>query len=165
MIYYFHNTCSGGLKTLKSIEDLKSKFKEEYPTDQLVSIPVVKLQNYKSVPVHLTEDDVRANIKLEEGEILQERIPNIRAKKQDILSVLSKLKSNPPSQRMVDDAARNLNNLLFEDIFTGDEDCTCKSCQSKSCTQKEAKKCNVNKGIQTPQAKAKQGLELATFLP
>ena len=90
---------------------------EEYPADQLVSIPVVKLQNYKSVPVHLTEDDVRANIKLEEEEILQERIPKIRAKKQKILSVLSKLKSNPPSHRMIDDAARSLNNLMFEDIF------------------------------------------------
>ena len=135
------------------------KFMEEYPTDQLVSIPVVKLQNYKSVPVHLTEDDVRANIKLEEEEILQERIPKIRAKKQTILSVLGQLKANPTSQRMIDDVARNLNNLLFEAIFTGDKDCTCKSCQSKSCMQKEAKKCNINKGIKTPQAKAKQALK------
>ena len=150
---------SGGQKSLKSIDDLKTKFMEEYPTEQLLSIPVVKLQNYKSVPVHLTEDDVRANIKLEEEEILQERIPKIRGKKQAILSVLSKLKSNPPSQRMIDDAARNLNNLLFEDIFTGHKDCTCKSCQSKSCTQKEAKKCSINKGVKTTQAKAKQALK------
>ena len=53
-----------------------------------MSIPVVKLQNYKSVPVFLTEDDVRANIKEEAEEILQERIPNIRGKKQEILSAL-----------------------------------------------------------------------------
>ena len=132
---------------------------EEYPTDQLVSIPVVKLQNYKSVPVHLTEDDVRANIKLEEEEILEERIPKIRGKKQEILSVLSKLKSNPTSQRMIEDVARNLNNLFFEDIFTGEKDCTCKSCQSKSCTHNEAKKCNVNKGVKTPKKKAKQALK------
>ena len=98
------------------------KFKQEYPTDRLISIPVVKLQNYRSVPVHLTEDDIRTNIKLKEEEILEERIPKIRAKKQDILSVISKLKSNPPSQRMIDEVARNLNNLLFEDIFTGDKD-------------------------------------------
>ena len=52
------------------------------------------------------------------GPTNQERIPNIRAKKQNILSVLSKLKSNPPSQRMIGEVARNLNNLLFEDIFT-----------------------------------------------
>ena len=136
------------------------KFLEEYPTDQLVSIPVAKLQNYKSVPVHLTEDDIRANIKLEEEEILEERIPNIRAKKQNVLSVLSKLKFNPPSQGIIVDVARNLNNLLFEDIFTGDEDCTCKNCQSKSCTQKGAKKCNVNKGVKTTQDKAKQGFKI-----
>ena len=60
---------------------------------------------------------------------------------------------------MIDDAARNLNNLLFEDIFTGEKDCTCKSCQSKSCTQKEAKKCNVNKGTKTTLEKAKQGFK------
>ena len=47
---------------LKSIEDLMNKFKEEYPANQLVSIPVAKLQNYKSVPVVITEDDIRANI-------------------------------------------------------------------------------------------------------
>ena len=150
----------GGLKSHLSIEDLKAKFKQEYPTDQLINIPVVKLQDYRSVPVHLTEDDIRTNIKQEEEEILQERIPNIRAKKQEILSVLSKLKSNPPSQRMIEEVTRNLNNLLFEDIFTGEEDCTCKGCQSKSCSQTEAKKCNVNKGVKfTPMKKAKQALK------
>ena len=159
IVYFSVKIHSGGLRSFKSINNLKTKFMEEDPTDQLVSIPVAKLQNYKSVPVFLTEDDIRANIKLEEEEILQERIPNIRAKKQNILSVLTQLKSNPPSQRMIDDVARNLNNLLFEDIFTGDKDCTCKSCQSKSCTQKEAKKCNVNKGVKTTQAKAKQGFK------
>ena len=65
---------SGGQKSLKSIEDLKTRYKEEYTTDQLISIPVVKLQNYKAVPVFLTEDDIRANIKMEEGEILEERL-------------------------------------------------------------------------------------------
>ena len=107
----------GGLKSLKSIEDLKTKFKEEYPTDQLISIPVVKLQDYRSVPVHLTEDDIRTNIKQEEEENLQERIPNIRAKKREILSVLSKLKFNAPSQRMIEEVTRNLNNLLFEEKY------------------------------------------------
>ena len=43
--------------------------------------------------------------------ILEERIPTIRAKKQNILSVLGKLKFNPPSQRMIDEVAKNLNNL------------------------------------------------------
>ena len=144
---------------LKSIEDLMNKFKEEYPANQLVSIPVAKLQNYKSVPVVITEDDIRANIKLEEEEILQERIPNIRAKKQDVISILSSLKFNPPSQGNIVDTARKLNSLLFEDIFTGDKDCTCRACQSQSCTQDEAKKCNINKGVKTLLEKAKQGLK------
>ena len=64
--------CSGGLKSRKSLDDLKVKFKQEYSTDQLVSIPVGKLQDYLSVPVHLTEDDVRANIKLELEDIIKE---------------------------------------------------------------------------------------------
>ena len=78
----------GGQKLVKSIEDLKLKFKQEYPEDKLISIPVVKLQNYSSVPVHLTEDDIRANIKVEEEEVLQERIPLIEAKKRDVLDIL-----------------------------------------------------------------------------
>ena len=66
---------------------------EEYPTDQLVSIPVVKLQDYRSVPVHLTEDDVRANIEQEEEEIVEERITFIRSKKQDVLDILKRFHS------------------------------------------------------------------------
>ena len=100
-----------------------------------------------------------ADVKLEEEEIVQERIPKVRAKKQEILSAISKLKSNPPPKGMIDDVAGTLNNLLFEDIFTGEKDCTCESCQSKSCTHSEAKKCNVNKGGKTAQVKAKQALK------
>ena len=68
---------SGGQKGFKSIEDLKTKFQEEYKTERLISIPVVKLQDYRSVPVHLTEDDIRANIELEAEEIVRERIPKV----------------------------------------------------------------------------------------
>ena len=68
------NLSSGGQKSFKSIEDFKTKFQLEYKTERLISIPVVKLQDYRSVPVHLTEDDIRANIKMEEGEILEERL-------------------------------------------------------------------------------------------
>ena len=71
------NLSSGGQKSFKSIEDLKTKFHLEYKTERLISIPVVKLQNYRSVPVHLTEDDIRANIKLEAEEIVRERIPKV----------------------------------------------------------------------------------------
>ena len=135
----------GGLKSHLSIEDLKAKFKQEYPTDQLISIPVVKLQDYRSVPVHLTEDDVRANIKMEEEEILQERTPLIRAKKQEILNILNFWQNNFQSQRATHKAAEDLNDLLFEFIFTGDKDCTCPSCQTKSCTHTNSKRCNINK--------------------
>ena len=54
----------------------------KYTTDQAVSIPVVMMQNYKSVPDHLTEDDILSNIKQVEEDILEERIPNTRSKKQ-----------------------------------------------------------------------------------
>ena len=43
---------------------------------------MVKLQDYRSVPVHLTEDDIRANIELEAEENVRERIPKVEAKKQ-----------------------------------------------------------------------------------
>ena len=142
--------------SLKSIEDLKAKFLQEYPTDRLVSIPVVKLQNYKSVPVFLTEDDIRENIKMEEEELLEERIPNMRAKRQEVISCLKKLKFNPSTYVNIEEVARNLNNLLFEDTFTGKKDCPCQDCQIKSCTLNEARKCNVNKGLLTPQRKAKR---------
>ena len=56
----------------------------------------------------------------------------------------------------IEEVARNLNNLLFEDTFTGKKDCPCQDCQSKSCTLNEARKCNINKGLMTPQRKAKQ---------
>ena len=39
--------------TLQSIEDLKTKFLQDHNPGELISIPVVKLQNYNSVPVHL----------------------------------------------------------------------------------------------------------------
>ena len=105
---------------------MKTKFQQEYPTDQLISIPVVKLQDYRSVPVHLTEDDIRANIKLEADEIVKERIPKIEAKKQEILSALSRMQFNPLSHRNIVDVARKLNDLLFKDIFLGAKDCACK---------------------------------------
>ena len=107
---------SGGIKSYNSLEDLKTKYKQEYPTDQLVSIPVAKLQNYKSVPVHLTEEDIRANIKPGEKEILEERAALIRAKKQDVLQVLAHIQSQGDVQRTA--KAKELNDLLFDIIFT-----------------------------------------------
>ena len=113
---------SGGKKCYKSLDDLKTKFLEDYKeyTDQLISIPVVRLQDYRSVPVHLTEDDIRANIKQEVEEILQERMPKVIAKKQEIMSAFSKLKSTTKSHGVFLDVATKLNNLLFEDIFTSE---------------------------------------------
>ena len=144
---------------MNSLEDLKTKFKQEYPTDQLISIPVVKLQDYRSVPVHLTEDDVRANINLEEEEILRDRTQLIRAKRHEVLNVLNFWQNNFQSQLATQKAAEDLNDLLFEFIFTGAKDCTCSSCQTKSCTHTSSRRCNVNKGQKTQREKAKHGFK------
>ena len=114
--------------TLQSIEDLKTKFLQDHNPGELISIPVVKLQNYSSVPVHLTEDDIRTNIKLEEEEVLQERMPLIQAKKQDVQAIVSWWQSHFQSRKATEKAAEDLNNLLFECIYTGDKDCSCQSC-------------------------------------
>ena len=148
---------SGGLKTKLSIDDLKSKFKQEYPSDQLISIPVVKLQDYRSVPVHLTEDDVRANIELELKEILQQRTQMINAKQQEILKILNFWQNNFQSKLATTQAAKDLSDLLFGFVFTGEDDCTCQSCQSQSCSHKSAKRCAVQKKEKTTREKAKEG--------
>ena len=145
--------------TFQSIEDLKTKFLQEHNPGQLISIPVVKLQNYSSVPVHLTEDDIRTNIKLEEEELLQERMPLIQAKKQDVQKIVCWWQSHFQSQRATEKAAEDLNNLLFECIYTGDKDCSCQSCQSRTCTHPSSGKCKINKGEQTVLERAKQGFK------
>ena len=120
----FDQAYSGGQKSHKSIEDLKAEFKKEYKADQLISIPVVKLQRYESVPVCLTEDDVRANIEMEEEEILEEKIPKVRSKKSEVLSILSRLKFNPMSYSNITEVSGDLNDLLFDDVFSGNSDGT-----------------------------------------
>ena len=107
----------------------------------MISIPVVKLQRYESVPVCLTEDDVRANIEMEEEEILEEKIPKVRSKKSDILSILSKLKFNPMSYSNITEVSGELNDLLFDDVFSGNSDGT-------------------NSGVKTSQEKAKRDLRV-----
>ena len=87
--------------------------------NQLISIPLAKLQNYRSVPVHLTEDDIRDHIKLEEEEIVEERIALIRSKKTQVLESLSRFQTH----KRVDMIARALNNLLIDDIYTKNKDC------------------------------------------
>ena len=75
--------------TKKSIGDLITKYVQEFPTEKLVSIPVVKLQDYKSAPLLLTEEDIRANIEMEEKETVQQRSQILQGKKQDILAILA----------------------------------------------------------------------------
>ena len=145
------------MRTKLSIDDLKSKFKQEYPSDQLISIPVVKLQDYRSVPVHLTEDDVRANIELELKEILQQRTQMINAKQQEILKILNFWQNNFQSKLATTQAAKDLSDLLFGFVFTGEDDCTCHSCQTQSCSHTNAKRCPVQKGQKTIREKAKEG--------
>ena len=149
----------GGQKLVKSIEDLKLKFKQEYPEDKLISIPVVKLQNYSSVPVHLTEDDIRANIKVEEEEVLLERIPLIEAKKRDVLDIIKIWSPSHQSQLATEKAAKDLHNLLFELIFVGDKDCACQRCQTQSCALPSSRKCKINKGELTQSGKASRALQ------
>ena len=91
------SNCSG-VMTKKSVENLKTKYVQEYPTDQLVSIPVVKLQDYNSVPFHLTEEDIRANIEMEEKETLEQRSQLLQGKKQDILAILASWSFNHQSE-------------------------------------------------------------------
>ena len=58
----------------KSMGDLVTKYMQDCPTDKLVSISdEVKLQDYNSVPFHLTEEDIRANIEMEEKEVIEQR--------------------------------------------------------------------------------------------
>ena len=81
MVSYDTSNCAivlGGVKVKKSIEDLRKQYIHEFPQDQLVSIPVAKLQDYASVPYNLTEDDIRTNIDLEGKEILKERLQKIQ---------------------------------------------------------------------------------------
>ena len=92
----------------------------------------MKLQNYKAVPVFLTEDDIRVNIKMEEEEIMKEILPKIRAKKPEVLPFLSKLKFNPMSYSNITEVTGNLNHLLFEDVYTGDCNDATKTCSSNS---------------------------------
>ena len=130
----------GGRTTQVSILDLRTKFKQEYPTDQLISIPVAKLQDYRSVPVHLTEDDVRANIKMELEETLQERTLLINAERQEIIRILNFWQNNVQSPRATTKSAKYLSDLLFGFVFTGEDDCTCHSCQTQSCSHTNAKR-------------------------
>ena len=86
---------------------------------------MVKLQDYPSVPVHLTEDDVRANIKMELEETLRERTLLINAERQEILRILNFWQNNFQSMRATTKAAKDLSDLLFGFVFTGEDDCTC----------------------------------------
>ena len=95
LLFYFPSPAKGeekdgkGSKNLAIQSHIRHLFQEShigYTTIQVVSIPVVMMQNYKSVPDHLTEDDILSNIKQVEEDILEERIPNTRSKKRDSFS-------------------------------------------------------------------------------
>ena len=107
-----------GTTTWKSIEDLKTKYVQDFPTDKLVTIPVVKLQDYNSVPCHLTEEDIMANIEMEEKETLEKRSQILHGKKQDILNIIAN-RQLPKTY-----VSKKLNDLLFEEVIATYE-CTC----------------------------------------
>ena len=145
------------MTTRKSIEDLKSKFLQEYSTEKFLSIPVVKLQDYSSVPLHLTEHDVRANIEAEEEEILEVKRHLLQQRKQDILSLLSNWGFNL-QHAAVQQISDSLNNLLFKQIIAS-YDCTCTECQQKTCTHQKSSQCNVNRGVTAGVGKAMAGFK------
>ena len=155
---HFENSTFSGVITRKSIEDIKSKFLQEYSTEKFISIPVVKLQDYSSVPFHLTEDDVRANIEAEEEEILEVKRQLLKQKKQDILSLLANWGFNLQSQAAVEQLSNSLNNLLFKQIIAS-YDCNCTDCHQKICTHQKASQCNVNKGVTAGVDKAMAGFK------
>ena len=135
-----------------------TKYVQEFPTDKLVSIPVVKAQDYKSVPFHLTEEDIRANIDIEEEEILEQRTQLLYRKKQDILAILANWSFNFQSQLEMGQISKKLNDLLFEEIIAMYE-CTCQQCEQKVCSHKNARNCSVNKGDKTRIMRAKTGFQ------
>ena len=141
----------------KSIRDLTVDYAREHSSDELVSIPVVKLQNYSSsYPVHCTVEDIRENLELEEKETLQPKLESLKLKKQDVLTTLSK--HNLTSQPGIKSAARGLNDLLFPLIFTGEDSeykCSCQNCHNRCCKERRAGKCNINKGYKTVAERAK----------
>ena len=112
---------------------------------------MVKLQDYKSVPFHLTEEDIRANIETEEVETLEQKAKHLDTKKPDILAILA-------STSFQDQISRKLNDLLFEEIIAT-YDCSCQQCDQKACSHKSAKNCTVNKGDKTKIKRAKAGFQ------
>ena len=118
-----------------SIGDLKTKYLLEHTGPGLVSIPVVKLPNYKAVPYHCTEEDVREIISHEENKILSSKLQELKAKEKDIGVIVNDWKSH----QRIDRAARALNDLLFPLIFTGEETCSCQNCQNKKVLLHETK--------------------------
>ena len=154
----FDDNLFPGVPTLKSIRELKADYVKGYPTHKLVTIPVVRLQDYKSVPFHLTEDDVRANINAEEKEMLTERSRLLEQKKGDVLAILDSWSFNTQSHQKIQAVSTKLNNLLFEEIIAS-ADCACPKCQLKVCSNKNATQCSVHKGDTTKIARAKAGFQ------
>ena len=141
----------------QSVQDIVNQFKTEYPQDDLISVPCVKLQDYKSVPYHVTGHDIRTNIEKEEEEILKDRISQIRAKKVDMSQALAQWGFQNAT---LSNAATVMNDMLFPFLFVGDNNpypqlCKCFDCSIKICTDKKSNKCNINLGFHSPYDRAK----------
>ena len=136
----------------KSVADLKQKFLQDYPQDKLITIPVVKLQDYSSVPHHLTEDDIRTNIEKEFDELLNERVNKVKENESQVLQIVNLWSFNMKDQPSMRQLAENLNNKLFEYLFFGvdkayTDKCSCNDCQHRSCKLTKSNDCNTQKGF------------------
>ena len=108
-----------------------SQFKNEYVQDDLISVPCLKIQNYKAVPHHVTEFDIRTNIEKEEDEILQDRKTKVSAKKVDVTQALD----NWGFQNATcNSAAEKLNDILFQYLFVGLDKAYPQTCQCPDCS-------------------------------
>ena len=75
------------------------------------------------------------------------------SEQRNILSVLTKLKSNPPSQRMIGEVARNLNNLLFEDIFTREKAAHVRNVNQRAALKRKQRSAMSTKVFRLPKRK------------
>ena len=101
-------------------------------------------------------EDIKANIEMEEKEILEQRNRVLHGKKPDVLTMLASWSFNRRSVYQMESMSKKLNDLLFEEIIATN-DCSCQQCEQRVCSHKNARNCAVNKGDNTRIKKAKNG--------
>ena len=140
-IHVFSGNCS--------VEDLTNQCTAEYDMGDLIVVPALRLQDYNSVPHHVTGLDLRMGIEKEEEEILNSRMATVEAMKDDVQDILNRWGFQMSN---VTPASEEINSLLFPEIYIGDiskpypHKCKCKACASNTCNVKQSKQCSLNLG-------------------